>query len=525
MSPRHLVLTGFMGAGKSTLGPVVARRLGRAFVDIDESIATTAGRSVAEIFAADGEGAFRRLEAAALRAALSTTEPAVIAVGGGALVDDELRAEALARGRVVLLTARDETLVDRTRDTSRPLLHGPDAARRVAELLRARRPAYAHAHARVSTEGVSVEESALAVERAARDDAVAVLLGERSYSIRITDRAPPVVTDLVASLHPSSVHVLTDANVGPLHAAPVVEALMARGPFSVTKVSLAAGEEHKRLAGVEAFLEHAVRAGADRETLVVGVGGGVVTDMAGLAASLLLRGVRWIAVPTTLLAMVDASIGGKTGVDLGASKNAVGTFHQPSAVVAAIEAVETQSRRDYASGLAEVVKTAAVADGAFLASIERERTAIVERRADAVRAVVTGCATLKASIVMRDEREGGLRAVLNFGHTLGHALEAAGGWRRWTHGEAVALGMVAALRVGERLGVTPPSSAQRLIELLRGLGLPVELDRSAVEEALPLVGMDKKRAGGRVRFVLMSDAGAAVLHPLSLPELAHLLRD
>jgi shikimate kinase/3-dehydroquinate synthase len=266
-----------------------------------------------------------------------------------------------------------------------------------------------------------------------------------------------------------------------------------------------------------------VEAGADRDAVVVGHGGGVVTDMAGFAAAVLLRGVRWVALPTTLLAMVDASVGGKTGVDLGPAKNAVGAFHQPSAVVVDTAHVATESARAYAGGLAEVVKSAAIGDAALFEALEAGADAVRAREPAMVEELVYRSVAVKAAVVARDEREAGDRALLNFGHTVGHALEAEGGFTRLTHGEAVALGMVAALRIGTALGVTDAGLAERVTALLARLGLPTDLDAQPLGAALPFVGLDKKRRGGAIRFVLLRRLGEACLHALAPDALAPLL--
>jgi shikimate kinase / 3-dehydroquinate synthase len=266
-----------------------------------------------------------------------------------------------------------------------------------------------------------------------------------------------------------------------------------------------------------------VNAGADRDALVIGLGGGVVSDIAGFAAATLLRGVRWIAVPTTLLSMVDAAVGGKTGVDLGPAKNAVGAFHQPSAVIIGPAYVLTESNRAYVSGLAEVVKSAVIADADLLEVLARERARVLARDLDIVREMVLRAVRVKTEIVTRDERESGDRALLNLGHTVGHGLEAAGGFTRLTHGEAVSLGMVAILRVGLTLGVTDPAAAEQLTHLLADLGLPTDLASQPLEEALRFAALDKKRKAGRIRTILVETLGRARIEPLSLEALSQAL--
>jgi len=504
-----------MGTGKSTVGRLVAGVAGAPFVDLDERIAERAGQPIADVFTREGEAGFRSLEAAALEEVLSAPGPRVVALGGGALLDLGRRRAALARCRVVTLTATTTTIAGRTAASGRPLLDSaPYREARIRELLEQRAGVYAESHGWVPTDDRSPDDVARAVVRLWDDPAIAVPLGSRSYAVRIAPEAAPAVAELARALAPSSVYLVTDTTVEHLAAAPIAGALAGAGLRAVT-TAIAPGEDSKRLATVERLLRWMIEDGADRDALVVGLGGGVVTDLAGFVAATLLRGVRWIAVPTTLLAMVDASVGGKTGVDLGPAKNAVGAFHQPSGVVVAPRHVLTESPRAYVGGLAEVVKSALVGDTELFDEVESRVDDVLTRDQDVVRLLVERSIAVKAGIVTRDEREAGERAFLNFGHTLGHALEAEGAFHRLTHGEAVSLGMVAALRLGERLGVTPRAEAARVVRLLQRLGLPTDLEAQPLEAALQLVGLDKKRRAGSVRVVLLRALGAPVLHPMT----------
>jgi shikimate kinase/3-dehydroquinate synthase len=525
LPPKTLLLGGFMGSGKTTIGRVVAERAGVPFVDLDAVVERMAGQTVAALFSAQGEGAFRALEAAALADELSQPAPRVIALGGGTLVDAKARSDALRRAQVVTLVARPSTLVERTRHGDRPLLRGGDAGARIRELLSARATAYANAHARISSEGSSIEGIAAAVHRAWADPAVLVALGPRSYAVRIADDAAAAAAEAAAALHPTSTFIVTDETVQPLWAQPLRAALEARGLAVPAVIALPPGEQNKTLASVEQALSCMIDAGADRDSVVVALGGGVLSDIAGFAAATLLRGVRWLVVPTTLLAMVDASVGGKTAVDLGPAKNAVGAFHQPSGVVVGASYVATEHARGYVSGLAEVVKASVIGDPALFERLEHDAAPILGRDPPAIENAVLGAISVKAGIVARDEREDGERALLNFGHSVGHALEAHGAYSTLTHGEAVSLGMVAMLRVGESLGVTDPIAAARTKTLLVALGLPTDLRAHPVEDALTLLSLDKKRRGDMLRVVLLRTIGAAEIVPMPLPELRRLLRD
>jgi 3-dehydroquinate synthase len=350
---------------------------------------------------------------------------------------------------------------------------------------------------------------------------VAVAVGERSYIVEvgrgITERC--CLENLSGQ---AALLLITDSNVDRLHGARVDSAVQATGARLV-KTVFAAGEEQKHLGTLSEIFEQAQRGGVDRSSSVVAVGGGVVTDIAGFAAATWMRGLRWVAFPTTLLGMVDASVGGKTAVDFGEAKNAVGAFWQPSAVVCDVDWLKTESDRNFGSALAEVVKTAIVGDAELFSMLESEGRAIARRDPDLMIDVVRRCVRVKARIVGLDERESGLRAVLNLGHTIGHALEAKGGFGHWLHGEAVSLGLVAALNLGVKLGITAPAIAERVLNVLRSLGLPVGLERSDLMAATELIAHDKKRAGSKLRFVFVKGIGDVNIQWLLLEDLRELV--
>ncbi len=283
-----------------------------------------------------------------------------------------------------------------------------------------------------------------------------------------------------------------------------------RGGLSRVLVTLTPGERAKTLRGAERVWRALRDDGADRGAVLVGVGGGVVTDLTGFAASAWMRGVGFVTAPTTLLAMVDAAVGGKTGVDFGGGKNLVGAFHHPSLVWMDVEALRTLPRRELRSGMAEAVKIAVVRDPELLQILERDAARLVGGAdLDALRAVLVRAVRAKIDVVAEDERESGVRALLNFGHTVGHALEASSGYRL-RHGECVAVGMRAALSLGAAMGVTPPGLVSRVGELLDRLGLPARA-RVDAERAAKALGNDKKREGGALRFVLATAAGEGTL--------------
>lgn len=518
---RPLILNGFMATGKSTVGALVARTTGRPFIDLDRAIESEAGVSIENLFATRGEAAFRALEHACLERVLSEATQAaqapVIAVGGGALLSRAMRLRALDECVVVTLEGAPAVLARRAqRQGQRPLLSGPNPEQRVSELLALRAPAYAEAHARISCES-PIEAVAAAVREIWSRDELAVGAGEASYGVQTgSGFASGRIGALVAQ---SPVCVLvSDKTVSALHAAPIEAALRATGT-RLLRVDLEPGEAHKNIASIEGIWQAALEGGADRKATFIGLGGGVVTDMTGFAASTWLRGVRWVGIPTTMLSMVDASVGGKTGVDLASAKNAVGAFWQPSGVLCDVHYLSTESARGFISGLAEVVKTALIGDPALFALLEDNAEQVVARDADLTAEIVRRSIRVKARIVSFDQRESGLRATLNLGHTVGHALEAQAGFSALTHGEAVSLGLVAALRLGEALGQTPRDLSERTLTLLQRLGLPASLAGQPLAEAATLVGHDKKRAGSNVNFVFARGIGRVETQSIALSEL------
>jgi 3-dehydroquinate synthase len=301
--------------------------------------------------------------------------------------------------------------------------------------------------------------------------------------------------------------VVTDANVAPLYLAAVEAALQGR---HVATMVLPPGEQEKTLARFGETIAALAAMRANRDATVVALGGGVVGDLAGFAAACWMRGIAFVQLPTTLLAMVDSSVGGKTAVDLPQGKNLVGAFHQPNAVIADIDTLATLPPRELRAGLAEVVKYGAIRDPDFFAWIEQHAMALLSGDAVALAEAVERSCRHKAGIVARDETEQGERALLNFGHTFGHALETASGYGELLHGEAVAIGMVMAARLSAALGLAPPEDAERLTRLLAHLGLPL-FPRSTSDPAqlLELMRLDKKSLSGRLRLILWRGLGRA----------------
>ena len=496
-----------MGTGKTDVGEEVARRLGRSFVDMDAEIEVRAGKSIPRIFAEDGERTFRGMEAT-LCEELSAREGTVIATGGGALVDPDNRALMMSSGTVVCLTCDvDEILrrVSAAGDPDRPLLDVADPRAEIERLLDIRREAYRAIPWQIDTTGLSVEEVAARVVRIAGILTLSVRCPGGEYPIHIGDGALAHVGGaLVAAGVPGGgrVAVVSNLVVAPLYSAQAEGALRSAGfePFACT---LPDGEQHKTLATVAALYDQFLAGGLDRSGTVLSLGGGVTGDVAGFAAASFMRGVCFVQVPTTLLAMVDASVGGKTGVDLPQGKNLVGAFKQPAAVIIDPAVLATLPTDEMRSGMAEVIKHGIIGAPDLFAELE----AVSRGSEPAVRgSQIARALGVKIAIVEEDPFERGRRAALNLGHTVGHALERLSGFGL-RHGEAVAIGMVAAARVAGELGWAAPSLAARIEAVLVAWGLPVRcppFDADAIWEAM---AHDKKRQGRVLRWVLPREIG------------------
>jgi shikimate kinase/3-dehydroquinate synthase len=490
---RSVVLSGFMATGKSTIGRIVASELGVPFLDTDAILAEEAGRPVGELFAAEGEARFRDREARSILPLLADGVVRVISFGGGSMTIPRVRHAALEAATVVTLTAQPETIAARALSPSeRPNLGAASVVDRARDLMALRREVYGECHATIATDDRAPEEVAARIVALARRDTVAVPLGVRSYVVELADARPDVLTSAVQELAPSSLVTVTDENLVTMRGA-WLDAALEPLRLRETRIVLTPGEAHKTLGSISRIWDTALGAGIDRQAVVVAFGGGVAGDLAGFAASTLLRGVRCVQVPTTLLSMVDSSVGGKTGFDHAAGKNLLGAFFQPSRVVIDLEHLKTLPPRERSAGLAEVVKIALVRDAPLLAMLEDNADAIARGDRGVLRDVVRASVLAKMRVVREDEHESGVRALLNLGHTVGHALEAHGGYARWLHGEAVAIGTVLEIAAAERLGFTPAGTSERAASLFARFGLPTTADPAIVAAAWPYVMSDKKR--------------------------------
>ena len=336
--------------------------------------------------------------------------------------------------------------------------------------------------------------------------------GDRSYNIYIGEGLISAIGDLVAQIaRGGRIVIISQPVIARSWSAPLIDSLNAAGFADVAVLTFPAGERYKTLNTVSLLYKklYSLVPAIDRSTLVVALGGGVVGDVAGYVAATYLRGLRYVQVPTTLLAMVDSSVGGKTGVDFEQGKNLIGAFHQPRAVYIDTRVLTTLPEREYRSGLGEVVKYGVIAEPGLLDTLKMMSSTRDGQRTDFLREIIGRCCEIKADIVSRDEfEETGLRATLNFGHTIGHALESATQYRRFKHGEAVAIGMIAATHIGELNGQTPASVRPALRDALTSQGLPVCIPADIAPESLiDLLGHDKKALAGKARFVFARALG------------------
>jgi 3-dehydroquinate synthase len=354
-------------------------------------------------------------------------------------------------------------------------------------------------------------------------DVVRVELGDRSYPIIIgSGLLEESGRQLAAQLGTGAAAIVTNPTVGELYLERVETSLRHAG-YHVTVVKVPDGEEYKNQASLALIYDRLLEARLDRASPVVALGGGVIGDLAGFAAATLLRGVPFVQLPTTLLAQVDASVGGKTGINHAAGKNLIGAFYQPRLVLIDISTLKTLPRRQLLAGLAEVIKYGVILDAELFATIETQLDRVLSLDDDLLRSVIQRCCTLKAIVVQRDEREADYRSILNFGHTLGHALEALTGYQRYLHGEAVAIGMAFAARLSFVRGYCNEETMQRIGQLLKRAGLPVEMPREfSTQQLTRVIESDKKVASGKIKFICVESVGRARFEHLPAPEVAAL---
>ena len=529
LTARSIVLVGLMGAGKTSIGRRLAARLGLPFHDADTEIELAAGCTIPELFERYGEREFRAGERRVIRRLLAG-DPIVLATGGGAFMDPETRAAIRHDAVSIWLSCKLPTLVRRVASrTNRPLLADGNHAEILGRLMEARNPVYAEADIVVECG----DESPDATTSHVLDTLVSwrpprrltVALAASRYDVIVGAGLLHRAGALLAPVLPQKRAVIvTDATVARLHLATLRDGLAATGITSQT-IIVPAGETTKTLHTYGEIVDGLLEAGVERRTAVIALGGGVVGDVAGFAAATTLRGLPFVQIPTTLLAQVDSSVGGKTGVNTARGKNLVGAFHQPRAVLADTDTLTSLPPRELRAGYAEIAKAGLIGDAAFFAWCERNAAALLagerEIQADAI---LRACA-FKAAVVGDDEREekpSDGRALLNLGHTFGHALEAELGYGTILHGEAVAIGTGLAFRLSARLGLCPQADADRVIGHLNSAGLPSELThlnrRLSAARLLAHMRRDKKTRDNTLTLVLARGIGQAFTTSATPPD-------
>ena len=510
----------------------MARSLGWAAIDTDDEVVRLAGKSIPEIFGQDGEPHFRKLERQALAEACQRSR-VVIATGGGAILDPNNRVLMRRSGVVVCLEANPGTIYqrlpkdDERPNTVRPLLAMADPMERIVELKQSRQSHYAMADWTVQTDHLTLPEVCQEVIRGRHywlrshqsSDGLSYDQDHVCDVVTATERYPIIVGwGLLRSLGErmrqaglsGNAYVVADAAVFSIYGETVMTSLREAG-FVVQSLAVPPGEKSKTLDTVSHILDWLVDWRAERGDVVIAVGGGVVTDMVGFVAATFLRGLSLVQVPTSLIAMTDAAVGGKTAVNHPKAKNLIGAFYQPRLVLADVQALSTLPERELTSGWAEVIKHGLVLDSELNAFLEKNAKKLVKLNPEATTEAVRRSVAVKARIVSEDEKEQGRRILLNYGHTIGHGLEAATDYGRFLHGEAVSVGMVGAAMLSHELGLLSPEVMKQQGDLLRTFGLPVSCSDVKTKDVLKAMELDKKVKGKTVRWVLLEGIGQPVI--------------
>ena len=537
--PRNIILVGFMASGKSVVGQALSRITGMPLVDADDEIVVRAGKSIHCIFEDSGEAAFRELERSVIQD-LCSRSGNVIAAGGGAFVDPENRARMLAAGSVVCLGARPETIHRRiagqpspapspgvgSRRSVRPLLAGDDPMERIKALLAQRNEAYAQAHHTIETDDLTPDQVAERIlelcqrkgtntgEDSMADPNLGVEVHHASGSYPvivgwgILDGLGQHLSDMGIK---GPVYIITDSNVMNPYGRTVQRSFQKAGIAAHCFIA-PAGEPSKSFQLAQGIYDWLVGLRAERGQAIIAVGGGVVGDLAGFVAATFLRGVPFVQVPTSLAAMVDASIGGKVAVNLPQAKNMVGAFYQPQGVFADVQALSTMGQRELSEGWAEAIKQGFILDPGLVEVFEEHEGPLMAVEPEITTEVIRRSMAIKADVVSRDERETlGVRILLNYGHTIGHALEASTSYGRFLHGEGVSIGMMGAARIAGEMGMIPEDLITRQRLLLERFSLPIRADGVSADDVLQAMSRDKKTVAGSTRFVLLDGLGKAVV--------------
>ena len=524
---QRIFLTGLPGSGKSSVGRHMATLLGWDFLDTDDLLAAQSGVPVGQVLLQLGEERFRQLESAVLRDA-AEAEKVVIATGGGAIISAANRALMRERGLTVYLHVPVGTAWQRIQQhlqqsgasAVRPLVVGDDGSERLNRLYETRKGWYEEAEVHVDTEHQTPETLAqrlvayafatgfLSSPTVPREVITQQLLTSTSQAIVEWGGLRHLPLTLRSYELPKRLFIVTDSAVGSLYAQPLL-ALLEENGFAPQLMSVPAGEASKSFSCFQQIIDWLVQQKAEQKEAIIALGGGVVGDLAGFVAACYQRGVPLIQIPTTLLAQVDSAIGGKTGINHALGKNLIGAFYQAKLIYADPAFLLTLPERVYREGWAEIIKYAMILDAELFNILEGQVEALLARDAGLLSAIVARCIRMKMDIVQRDERDGGLRNILNYGHTFGHALEAITAYGTWLHGEAVAIGMEVAARIAVASGLLSQEDATRQRNLLQAFGLPVQCAGVDIDAIMQAMQRDKKVRAGSTRWILATAIGHA----------------
>ena len=505
MKKPNIILTGFMGTGKTTVGKLLAQQLSYDFIDTDDLIQKRAGTSHTGNFQGPGETAFREMESEVARE-LSERQEIVVSTGGRLMLDPNNAAALSRTGRVFCLVATPEEIFERVskdEEHERPLLAVPNAMGKIIELMRERQAEYGQFPEMITSKKTPdvVSKILMGIVRANPDLRVPITADRERYEFIVGGGLLPFVHHLAGITGP--VAIITDTNVGPKYAQSCGTA--------ATVIEVAPGQKHKTLATVQWICEQLIEKGFDRTGTIIGLGGSVISGLAGFVSSVYMRGVDCVHCPTTLLSMIDTSIGGKAGINLPQGKNLIGSFKQPKAVIADVATLESLSQNEFAHGMAEVIKHGLIAGGDLFTRIEegnwKWESASSKPSLSMLQDLVAKAIQVKIQVVQEDPFEKGRRAVLNLGHTFAHAIEQASD-HTIAHGEAVAMGMVASANLSVRRKHCPEGLQSRLETILDDSGLPKRIPATVGrDQIMEAIRRDKKAVSGKIRFVLMREIG------------------
>ena len=528
----NIILIGFSATGKTEVGKGIARLLGFDFLDTNEEIVNLSGKEIPEILAQDGQEHLRELECQILHRACDRTET-VIATGGGSILDHRNREVMASHGMVVCLEATIQTIFQRLQqDTKasapiRSMLDVPNPLKRLQQLKEFRQPYYAIANWTVHTDHLTISQVCQEVVKGwyywqarlmrytavdtGNDLACEVTTPTGCYPIYVMWGLLNHLGELVQRVGPKGgIYIISDSTVHPLYGDKAERNLRDAG-FEAHSFIVPAGEASKTLDVAASIYDWLLERRVERSDTILALGGGMVGDLAGFTAATFLRGLSIIQVPTTLVAMVDASIGGKTAVNHTKAKNIIGAFHQPRLVVADVETLSTLPTRELSSGWAEVIKHSLILDAEGIEFLESNAEKLKSIDPDITTRAIRRSAAIKAQIVSEDERESGRRTLLNYGHTIAHGLEATTNYQHLLHGEAVAIGMMGAGEISRRMELLSNRDVECQEAILRQFNLPVSYPRIDLPAVIKAMEMDKKVGGKKIRWVLLDNLGHAII--------------